>query len=63
MADEADIAQVDIEIEEKRRKKYYADLAASIPKGEPGECIRCGEESLRLVNDVCARCRDKYKLT
>lgn len=61
--DEADNAQVDIELEEKRRKKYYEEQARKIPKGEPGECIRCGEESLRLVNQVCARCRDKYKLT
>ena len=30
--------------------------------GEPGECDRCGEESLRLVNGNCARCRDKYGL-
>lgn len=36
--------------------------AASIPKGEPGECEKCGEDSPRLVNGVCARCRDKYKL-
>jgi hypothetical protein len=36
--------------------------AAKIPKGEPGECDLCGEWSGRLVNEVCAPCRDKYKL-
>jgi hypothetical protein len=39
-------------------------LAASeIPVGAPGECARCGEYSLRLVNETCAPCRDKFKLT
>jgi hypothetical protein len=61
MADEADIAQ--------QREQYLTDsaLAASrlaaqnIPKGEPGECGLCGEESPRLVAGACARCRDKRR--
>jgi hypothetical protein len=36
--------------------------AAAIPRGEPGECDKCGEESPRLVGGHCAPCRDKYKL-
>jgi hypothetical protein len=31
-------------------------------KGEPGECIWCGEESPRLVNNACASCRDRRRL-
>lgn len=38
------------------------DAASKIPVGEAGECERCGEHSLRLVNNTCARCRDKFKL-
>jgi len=33
-----------------------------IPPGVAGECERCGEHSLRLINQTCAPCRDKYKL-
>lgn len=36
--------------------------AAAIPKGEPGECRHCGEESLRLVGKACAPCRDLRNL-
>ncbi|WP_200861585.1 conjugal transfer protein TraR [Methylohalobius crimeensis] len=34
--------------------------AAEIPPGEPGECETCGEWSGRLVNAMCAPCRDRY---
>lgn len=43
-------------IDEVRRK------AAAIPAGRPGDCDLCGEFSQRLVNGVCARCRDKHKM-
>jgi len=36
--------------------------AAKIPVGSPGECDLCGEWSGRLVDGVCAPCRDKHKL-
>lgn len=38
------------------------EKAAAIPAGKPGECDMCGEWSGRLVNGVCAPCRDKYRL-
>lgn len=36
--------------------------AAQIPLGEPGECDLCGEWAGRLVNGVCAPCRDRHHL-
>lgn len=36
--------------------------ASDIPKGKPGECIKCGEFNHRLVKKVCSPCRDWYKL-
>lgn len=33
-----------------------------IPPGIPGECDKCGEDMPRLVEGICCRCRDKYKL-
>ena len=36
--------------------------AASMPAGKPGECDLCGEWSGRLVNGVCAPCRDRRGL-
>lgn len=36
--------------------------AQAIPAGEPGDCDLCGEWSGRLVNGVCAPCRDRYRL-
>lgn len=62
MADEIDLAGQHIEAEDEKRKRAVSQYVASIPVGEPGECGRCGEESLRLVRGTCARCRDKFKL-
>lgn len=62
MADLADIT------DERDAPIIKADVAcirqkaADMPKGEPGECERCGEPSLRLVGGACAPCRDKFKL-
>lgn len=36
--------------------------AASMPQGRPGECDLCGEWPGRLVNGVCAPCRDRRGL-
>lgn len=38
------------------------EAAANIPRGYPGECEICEEEFERIVNGLCARCRDKYNL-
>ena len=34
--------------------------AAEIPKGTAGECSSCGEFSMRLVDETCSPCRDKF---
>lgn len=62
MADDADYAadyqQTAVDIQTKNIRT----AVAAMPKGQPGECVKCGEDSPRLVNGVCARCRDKYNL-
>lgn len=63
MADEIDIANDELEKQYDKAQRHFREQVAMIPKGEPGECYKCGEESLRLVEGACARCRDKYKLT
>lgn len=58
MADEADYASD----QQQRGDAYRIDAvraaAAKIPAGEPGECDRCSEDMPRLVDGVCAPCRD-----
>lgn len=58
MADEADIANAMIEREEAM---WSPALRYNLPEGIPGECNLCGEVSPRLIEGVCAPCRDKYK--
>jgi len=41
---------------------FVRKQSASIPVGTAGECEMCGEWSGRLVEGVCAPCRDRYKL-
>ncbi len=36
--------------------------AANIPAGKPGECDGCGEYKARLVDGMCGRCRDEFRL-
>ena len=61
MSDEIDTANdyaqkvLDNQIKDVRKR-------AILEKGEPGDCDLCGEWSGRLINDVCAPCRDRYKL-
>lgn len=61
MADEIDLAQdrqriaIDAAVNQVRRN-------ATMPVGEAGECVRCGEWMPRLVLQACAPCRDKFKL-
>jgi hypothetical protein len=57
-----DVAAAQTERERSVNVSAIRRAAEEIPDGEPGECERCGEGSLRLVFGACARCRDKYKL-
>jgi len=45
---------IDDHVKEAMRK------AAEIPIGTAGECSSCGEWSMRLVDETCAPCRDKF---
>jgi len=58
MADEIDIANDYAQKLEERNVAAIRAAAADIPAGVPGECESCGLESKRLVNDMCAPCRD-----
>lgn len=62
MADEVDLTAERADKEEAAMYKEIKKAAEAIPKGTPGECDLCGEESLRLVRGVCAPCRDRHKL-
>lgn len=60
--DDLDLSQEKQEkLDEARLRKARA-LAQAIPEGEPGECEYCGGHFVRLVNGVCGRCRDEFKL-
>jgi len=56
--DEIDIANDYAQKMEERNVAAIRAAAADIPEGYPGECDSCGLESKRLVNDLCAPCRD-----
>jgi hypothetical protein len=56
MADEADRAQAQEEWE--RETMIASARSAPFVPGEPGECVRCGDDSPRLVSGQCAPCRD-----
>ena len=59
MADEADKAQFQ---ETSMCDASVANIraaAACIPRGAPGTCYQCGEESARLVAGCCVVCREK----
>ena len=56
--DEIDQANERAEIENDRQIAAIRAAAAEIPEERPGECESCGLESKRLVNDLCAPCRD-----
>ena len=62
MADEADKTADRMEIEDAANIAAIRRKAAEIPKGKPGECDLCGEDMPRLINGVCAPCRDRHKL-
>lgn len=58
MADEIDIANDYAQKMEERNVAAIRAAAADIPVGYAGECVNCGLESKRLVNEMCAPCRD-----
>jgi hypothetical protein len=58
MTDEIDEAQYNSLKESEFLLTQAREEAAKIPVGYPGNCVECGEHSLRLVKGVCAPCRD-----
>lgn len=58
MADICDNAGDLIERTEERNVASIRKAAADITVGYAGECVSCGLESKRLVNDMFAPCRD-----
>ena len=51
-----------MELQEKERQQAVERAqraAGDMPAGSAGECDLCGIEKPRLVNGICARCRDK----
>lgn len=64
-ADNVDAANDLAMIEASTQEQIIRRIAASMPDGEPGECVECGGENPRLVNGVCSPCRDfrsKYRI-
>ena len=59
MTDIIDVANEYAAIETESSLAAVRRAAAAIPEGEPGECADCGEESQRLVERLCARCRER----
>ncbi len=62
MADDVDMTSEKDAVSLDAKIRAIHNRAALIPVGEPGECDKCGEESMRLVCGNCATCRDKFKL-
>lgn len=59
MADAADRAQTQNEI--------WLDAAiraarVAVPVGVPGRCATCGDEMPRLINGLCAPCREPARV-
>ncbi len=57
--DEVDLAN---DQAEKRLELLIKRASKPLQKGVPGDCDLCGEWSGRLIDGVCAPCRDRYKL-
>lgn len=62
MADDVDKLQEKIDRALESGIYQATKRANSIPKGKPGICKFCGWDAPRLVNGVCAPCRDKRRL-
>lgn len=61
MADVCDIAQ-DLIDQEAERTLQKARIPFTLAAGEPGECEYCGNDSGRLIDRICAPCRDSRGL-
>lgn len=61
MPDTADTIQENQALESNSLLIEAHKAAAEIPEGHPGFCRVCEEHSLRLVNDMCAPCRDEFE--
>lgn len=66
MADEVDNSELIERLHRDAAVSRVTAAAAAIPKGVPGECHLCGEDSGRLVRTelglACAPCRDRRGL-
>ena len=59
MSDDVDVAN---DQAEQRLAILIKRASKPLQKGSPGDCDLCGEWSGRLIEAVCAPCRDRYKL-
>lgn len=55
MADVADIAQRNNEVWQEAAIRA---AIVTVPAGVPGRCGECGDETLRLIDGLCAPCRE-----
>ena len=60
MPDEMDMSSATSDLLDEVAIANVREVASKIPDGAPGDCDMCGEWSGRLVNGVCAPCRDRY---
>ena len=58
LMDDADRA--DLQIEQQLEANIAAARGVPLARGVEGECDLCGEWSGRLVEGLCAPCRDYY---
>lgn len=54
----ADLADQAFLIEQEHIARGLAAVCSTIPDGEPGECDECGEVTPRIVDGLCAPCRE-----
>jgi hypothetical protein len=59
VSDDVDVAN---DQAEQRLSILIKRASKPLQKGSPGDCDLCGEWSGRLIEAVCAPCRDRYKL-
>lgn len=62
MADIADQAGDLIDEAEALNIARVRKAAADVPVGSSGECAICEDYYARIVNGICCRCRDEFKL-